>query len=316
MHRRQFLTTIGAASGSVCLLRPSTQITPPPQFNVGAITDGFSQDFEEALKVMKSYGLRWVEIRQVFGIYNTDASPAQVRLMKDLVSRYGFRVSVIDSAFYKCTLPGTKPIVSEKDTYPYGQQMDVLKRAFDKAHALGTDKVRIFTFWRVQNPATIADRIAAELQKATELAKNSGIRLVIENEEACNAATGHELAKTLAMVPAPNLGANWDVGNGYVEGEASYPDGYDALDKTRIWHMHLKGMSCRSGLTACTENIAGHGQNDLVGQFKALLRDHYQGTMSVECEFEAPGLTHIETTKRSVEGILRAMNAAVGAEKS
>jgi L-ribulose-5-phosphate 3-epimerase len=313
MYRRHFLKTVAAASASTCLLRStSTGLTPPSQFNVGAITDGFSQNFEEALQVMKSYGLRWVEIRQVFGIYNTDASPAQVQQMKNLVKQYGFRVSVIDSAFYKCTLPGTKPIVSEKDTYPYSEQMEVLKRASDKAHALGTDKVRIFTFWRIQNPASVSDRIADELRKATDAAKGLGIRLVIENEEACNAATGHELAKTLAMVPAPNLGANWDVGNGYIEGEVSYPDGYNALDKKRIWHMHLKGMICHPGLKDCTECIAGQGQNDLVGQFKALLRDGYQGTMSVECEYKAPGLTHLETTKQSVAGILKAMHAAVG----
>ncbi len=182
MHRRSFLQTLGALSGSACLLRSS----PASPFKVGAITDGFSQDFGDALRVMKSYGLHWVEIRQVFGIYNTDASPEQVRSMKELVRQYGFRVSVIDSAFYKCTLPGTAPIVKEKDTYPYKQQMDVLKRAFDRAQDFGTDKVRIFTFWRVSQPQTVFDRTADELRKATEVAKASGIRLVIENEEACN----------------------------------------------------------------------------------------------------------------------------------
>lgn len=311
MDRRQFLHCVAGAAGSVCLLRSTTQMTPPRQFKVGAITDGFSQDFGEALRVMKSYGLEWVEIRHVYGIYNTDVSPAQLRQMTELVKRYGFRVSVIDSAFYKCTLPGTKPIVSEKDTYPYGQQMDVLKRAFEKAHAFGTNTVRIFTFWRVQKPAAVSDRIADELRKATELAKSNGFRLVIENEEACNAATGRELAKTLAMVPASNLGANWDIGNGYVEGEESYPLGYSLLDKKRIWHMHLKSMSCRRALQGCTETIAGQGQNDLVGQFKALLRDNYEGTMSVECEFQAPGLTPLATAKRSVEGVLQAMSTAV-----
>jgi L-ribulose-5-phosphate 3-epimerase len=313
MDRRHFLHHFAGATGSVSLLRSAALMAPPPkQFKLGAITDSFSQDFEEALTVMKSYGLQWVEIRHVYGIYNTDVSPAQLRHMTELVKRYGFRVSVIDSAFYKCTLPGTKPVVSEKDTYPYGQQMDMLKRAFEKAHAFGTDIVRIFTFWRVQNPAAVTDRVADELRKGTELAKSNGFRLVIENEEACNAATGRELAKILAMVPTANLGANWDIGNGYVEGEASYPDGYNLLDKKRIWHMHLKGMTCQKALQGCTENIAGKGQNDLVGQFKALMRDGYQGTMSVECEFQAPGSTQLATAKRSVEGVLQAIAAAGG----
>jgi sugar phosphate isomerase/epimerase len=308
---------MAALSGSACIapawMRAAAEPpSPPPNFKLGAISDGFSQDFEQALKVMKSYSLRWVEIRKVFGIYNTETTPVQVRQMKELIDRYGFRVSVIDSAVFKCTLPGTVPVVHDEDTFPYQGQMDHLRRACDRAHALGAEKIRIFTFWRVAEPATLSHRIAAELEKAVGVANQCGMRLVIENEEACNAATGHELSAILAMVPASNLGANWDVGNGYMQGEISYPDGYRVLDKKRIWHMHLKSMTCQPGLKACSEAIAGQGQVDLVGQFKALLRDRYNGTMSVECEFEAPGLTHLETTKRSVEGVLRAMAAAVG----
>lgn len=260
---------------------------------------------------MKSYGLRWVEIRTVFGIYNTEATPAQVRQIKELLDRYAFRVSVTDSALYKCTLPGTTPVTNEKDTYPYAQQMDLLKRACDRANALGTDKVRIFTFWRVAQPSAVSQRIAGELRKAVDVAKGHGIRLLIENEESCNVATGAELSRMLAAVPASNLGANWDVGNGYMHGEISYPNGYDKLDKARIWNMHLKSMACQTGLKACRETVAGEGLVDLVGQFKALLRDRYRETMSVECEFSLPGLSHEQTTKRSLQGIIRAMQKAV-----
>jgi sugar phosphate isomerase/epimerase len=186
--------------------------------------------------------------------------------------------------------------------------MDLLKRACDRAHALGADKVRGFTFWRVAQPASLFHQIAEELGKAAEIADRAGIRLVIENEESCNAATGHELAKVLAMAPARNLGANWDVGNGYSHGEVSFPDGYNALDKKRIWHMHLKGIKCGAHLKNCSETFAGQGQVDLAGQFKALLRDGYNETMSLECEFKAPGLTHLETTKRSLEGLLKVIS--------
>jgi sugar phosphate isomerase/epimerase len=277
---------------------------------LGAISDGFSQDFDEALKIMKSYGLGWVEIRAVFGIYNTEASPAQMQRLKEALTRYRFRVSVIDSALYKCALPGTKPTKNEKDLYPYRDQMDLLKRASDRAHMLGTDKIRGFTFWRVAEPEKFSERIAEELGKAAEVAKGAGMRLVIENEGSCNAATGRELAGILKMAPAANLGVNWDIGNGYEHGEISFPDGYRALDKKRIWHMHLKGIECGSNLQNCSESLAGQSQIDLGGQFRQLLRDGYEETMSLECEFKAPGLTHLETTKRSLEGLLKAVNAA------
>ncbi len=290
-----------------------TTISPLSPFKLGAISDGFSQNFEEALQIMKGYGLSWVEIRQVFGKYNTEASPEQIRQIKSLVDKYGFKVSVIDSALYKCTLPDTKPVVNERDAYPYVNQMDLLKRACERGHALGATKIRGFTFWRVTEPESLTDRIAGELQKASEVAQHEGMKLVIENEETCNAATGHELAQVLAKAPAPNLGANWDVGNGFWRGEKSFPDGYNALDKKRIWHAHLKGVKCEAGFKSCTETIAGQGQNELTAQLKQFLKDGYQGTMSLECEFQASGLTHAATSRRSLEGLLKAASNALSA---
>lgn len=315
IQRRTFLKSIAAASGPAWLSARSGTLaatSPTTRFKLGAISDGFSQNLDEALSIMKGYGLRWVEIRNVDGIYNTEATPAQVRRMKGLVDHHGFRVSVIDSALYKCELPGTKSVRGEKDIYPYSGQMDLLKRACDRAHALGAHKIRGFTFWRVASPGAISQRIAAELEKAAEVANQAGMRLVIENEGSCNAATGHELSRILAVAPAANLGINWDIGNGYTHGEISYPDGYDALDHKRIWHMHLKGMKCDAGVKNCKETFAGEGQIDLTGQFKRLLQDGYEGTMSLECEFKTPGSTHLETTKRSLDGLLRAISAATG----
>src|SRR5579875_2781955 len=90
MNRRRFMGNLAVLSSSALLAGPAAGATmaPPRQFKLGAISDGFSQNFEQALGVMKNYGLRWVEIRKVFGIYNTEATPAQVQQMKELVNRY------------------------------------------------------------------------------------------------------------------------------------------------------------------------------------------------------------------------------------
>jgi sugar phosphate isomerase/epimerase len=274
-------------------------------FKLGAISDGFSNDFEEALKLMKGYGLQWVEIRQIWGVYNTEASPEQIRRVKELMDQYGFRISVVSTALYKCVLPGTVQIGHQKDAYPYSEQMDLLKRAADRAHAWGTETLRGFTFWRVAEPEKIAGRVAEEMEKAAAVAKSAGVRIAIEDEGACNVGTGHELARLLADVKAPNVGANWDVGNPWTHGEVSFPSGYDVLPKDRIWHMHVKGMACESPGKQCKNAFADEGSIDLVGQLRALRRDHYTGTMSLECEYSAPGMSHQQTTQRSMEGLLK-----------
>jgi sugar phosphate isomerase/epimerase len=314
MERRTFIkNSVLAAGAAICAGGDAWALPARPfgPFKLGAISDGFSQDLEQALKIMKGFGLQWVEIRDIWGKYNTEATPEEIRRVKSLMERYHFKCSVVDSNFYKCTLPRTKPVSREGNPYPYSQQMDLLKRACARCHAWGTDKVRGFTFFRVAEPEKIYPRISEELSKAAEVARQEGVRLVIENEESCNGATGRETAAILKMTPAPNLGFNWDVGNGYSRGEVSYPDGWNALDKSRVWHLHLKGMQCSPGLKACHESFPDAGVIDLTGQLKALERIHYDGSMSLECEFKAPGMTHQQTTERAMQGLIRDVKKAL-----
>jgi sugar phosphate isomerase/epimerase len=315
MNRRKFITTAGVLAGAGWLMESAAGLSlgsasPPKQFKVAVISDGLSPDFETALQILKSYKVKWVEVRTVWGKYNTEATPEQIRLLKDMLDQYEIRCSQVDTALFKCTLPGTKTLGSGRPVYPYEGQMDLLKRAMDRAHAWGTDKVRIFAFWRVAEPEKIFGRISEELQKAAEVAKSGGIRLTIENEDATNVGTVHELAAMLATLPA-NVGANYDIGNGMWLGEVPFPDGYKALDPKRIWNMHLKGAQCGPNFKDCQETFPDQGQIDLKGQLQALLHDGYRGTMSLECEFKAPGMDHTETTRRSLEGLLKVMSAAV-----
>jgi L-ribulose-5-phosphate 3-epimerase len=315
MNRRKFLTTAAVLSSAALLAENAAKLSsaaaPPKQFKVAVISDGLSPDFETALKILKSYQIRWVEIRSVWGKYNTEASPQQIRRLKELLDQYEFRCSQVDTALYKCTLPGTKTLGAGTPVYPYSEQMDLLKRSADRVHAWGTHQICIFTFWRVAEPEKIFGRISEEVQKAAGVAKSAGVRLAIENEDATNVGTVHELARMLATLPS-NVGANYDIGNGLWLGEVPYPDGYKALDPKRIWNIHLKGAQCHPNFKDCQETFADVGQIELKGQLQALLRDGYQGTMSLECEFKAPGMNATETTQRSLEGLLRVMSAAVG----
>ena len=69
--------------------------------------------------------------------------------------------------------------------------------------------------------------------------------------------------------------------------------------------MHVKGMKCEAADKQCQNAFADQGSIDLLGQLRALRRDHYTGTLSLECEYSAPGMSHLETTRRSMEGLLK-----------
>jgi len=80
------------------------------------------------------------------------------------------------------------------------------------------------------------------LRAAADKAGKKGVILVLENEAACNTATGAEAAEVLGAVRSPHFMLNWDPGNAAAHGENPYPDGYNLLPKDRIGHCHCKDM--------------------------------------------------------------------------
>ena len=55
-----------------------------------------------------------------------------------------------------------------------------------------------------------------------------GLLLVIENEFACNTATGREAAKVLEAIQTPHFALNWDPGNAVMRGEMdAFPGGWE-----------------------------------------------------------------------------------------
>ncbi len=85
----------------------------------------------------------------------------------------------------------------------------MLERSISLAKQFETDKVRCFDFWRVEDVKPFRAAMNAKLQVTAEKAAKHNIMLVLENEYACNTATGRESAATLAAVPAKNFALNW-----------------------------------------------------------------------------------------------------------
>ena len=304
MKRREFL--VGGTTALAMMNAMRAQAADVKQFKLGVITDEVTQDLEKALAWAQSYRLEWVELRNVWGKYITEFTPDEVKRAKDLLAKYGLRVSVLDSAYFKTTLPGTTSKFAEGQgdfaANKREPQEALLERAFARAKDFGTDKVRIFSFWRVADPKTVFDRVAKELDRTADIAKREGIRLVLENEFACNVATGAESAAMLDAVKAPALGLNWDSGNAYAAGELRpFPDGYAPLDKKRIWHMHLKDAE---GTGANWRPIGG-GKIDFVGQFRAILKDGFSGTMSLETHYLNAAKDKEASSRESMDGLLK-----------
>jgi L-ribulose-5-phosphate 3-epimerase len=312
--RREFV----AAGASAALLAGSAipmWSANVKQFKLGIITDEVTQDFEQALIWTKGFGLSWVELRFIWGKYVTELTGDDVKRAKDLLAKYNMRVSVIDSPYFKTLLPGTTSKFSDPKIDPlqsdFAKQDEVLERAMARAKDFGTDKVRIFAFLRVADPTSVFDRVAKELDRSASVAQREGIRLLLENEFSCNVATGIEGAAMLKAVKSPAIGLNWDPGNAFAAGEKKpYPDDYNSLDKKRIWHMHLKDAQDDPGRSESTWRPIGGGKIDYLGQFRAVLKDGYEGTMSLETHYLNAAKNKEASSRESMDGLLKIIQGA------
>ena len=270
-----------------------TKNPPAPIFEVGAITDEFSPDsLDRALGAMADLGMTFAELRVVGGKNIIDHSDTEIDEVRAKVEARGMRVLSIASPVLKCTLPDAPPVAPhiQQDMFSsasgFDDQPRLARRAFEIADRMGARVVRVFSFWRTIDPDACFERVASALRELADEAQKRNLIVGIENEHACNIATGAETAQLLAAVDHPALQVIWDPANAFVTGETPYPQGYAHLPLPRIVHVHAK--DCTVSDHAPAWGPLGEMGIDWRGQLSALARDGYRGTISLETHWKGP----------------------------
>ena len=312
--RRTFMAGLGAAAVSSAL-SPRSRARAASTFRISVLTDEISQDLGHACEVAaRDFGLGWVELRAMHNknVINWDAH--DIADARSILERFNLQVSEIASPVFKTDWPGApKSPFSPKTPqfgadFTYEQQDELLERAIELAKAFKTPYVRIFDFWRLDNPAPHRKAIDDRVRDAAVKAGKNGVTLNLENELACNTATGAEAARLLGVVRERSLMLNWDPGNAAARGEKAYPEGYGRLPKDRIGHLHCKDV-VPAGNTKTEWAAMGAGTIDWVGQFRALKADGYHGALSLETHWRGAG-TAEASTRKSMAGMKELLQRA------
>jgi sugar phosphate isomerase/epimerase len=292
ISRRHFSAGMGAAAASLALPRKAQ--AAGLHLRVGVISDEISQDFDHACYVLsKEWGLHLVELRELWGKNLQAISDAQIAEAQGILAKYNLQVTDISSPLYKVDWPdappsqyGSKADLHGADEAGFRQQDEVLDRSISLAKQFKTNKVRCFDFWRIDDVKPYRAAINAKLQEAAEKASRHNILLVLENEYACNTATGREAAATLRGVASRNLGLNWDPGNAVMRGELdAFPNGWDGLPKDRIHHCHVKN-AVKDSAGKMVWSPVNIGYIDWAAQFKALAAIGYAGAVNLETHWK------------------------------
>ncbi|HVL25024.1 MAG TPA: sugar phosphate isomerase/epimerase family protein [Thermomicrobiales bacterium] len=256
---------------------------------LGVITDEISEDFEQALAVCNDLNIREVELRSVWNTSIVEHDDDALGRIERMLFDGGFAVCGIASPFLKCHIAGDG--AAEGRTHSATettreQQWDVLARSLEVAARLDAPIVRAFSFWRIDDPESAREDILATLQEATARTAAAGKLLGLENEHACNIATGEEAAWYLERIPDATFGLIWDPGNEAALGHAPFPDGYNAV-RGRIHHVHIKDATNLGEPVGFT--VIGEGIIPYEDQFRLLKEDGYPGVLSLETHFNLDG---------------------------
>jgi L-ribulose-5-phosphate 3-epimerase len=312
LTRRDFVAgMVVTATAAGSRFSPMAESTSP--FRVSVINDEISQDFGHVCEVAsKEFGMGWIELRGMWDKNIVNLDEKEVAEARRLLDKYQLKVTDIASPLFKVDWPGApKSKYSEAKSFnasfTLAEQDGVLDRAIDMAKAFGTDRVRCFDFWRLDDQAPYRDAINEKLRDAAAKAEKKGIILVLENEPACNTATGAESAKILSAVQSRSFMLNWDPGNAAASGEIPFPDGYNLLPRDRIGHCHCKD-TVKKGKGFDWAPMGG-GMIDWADQFKALKRDRYHFAVSLETHWHGGG-TPEESSRKSWAGMKKLLQEA------
>jgi L-ribulose-5-phosphate 3-epimerase len=310
LSRRDFLgTALLVLPGSELVLSPGAAAAALP-FKLGIITDELTQDLERALDFIQEYHLAYCELREIWNKNIMNLSAEELSRAQQTIQRRRLHVSDIASPLFKYNLPEMPAREEKRDTFRANftdqDTEDLLRRSFELARLFGTTKVRIFSYWRVDEPEKAYPHVRDRLAQAAKAAAQNGMVLVLENEHTCNVGTGKELGRIVRDVNSPHLRGNWDPGNAVMLGEVPYPDGYRQV-RGLFSHMHVKDIKRDSRTGKLTWAPVGGGLVDYRGQIKALREDKYEGTVSLETHYRRPDGNKIESTRESLEGLLKIM---------
>jgi sugar phosphate isomerase/epimerase len=296
LSRRQF------AAAALLPLAGRLRALPLSDFKLGVTTDEIDDDPAVAAQFLHRYGLVWGEVRNIWGPYNTDQPVEKVRQARAIFDEQGVHVSVLDTGFFKIPLPPDTPAGRRI----LDEQWKLLDAAMERATVFGTRKIRIFTFMLNpgEKPSAGSDaRIDELLREAARRARPGRFLLAVEDIGGGHVSNAAESAALLKRVKDDNVGLAWDPNNAAQSGEQPFPEGYRMLDPARIFHVHLRDY--RHNAAGVVEWAAvGQGEFDNLGQLRALLKDGYKETFTLETHWRDPR-GKLYSTETSLKALLK-----------
>ena len=259
-------------------------------FKLAVFSDEVSQDLTKAIQVCKDFSLNGVEIRSVWDRKGPQhLSDGDLERIKDLLGEAGLEVCAISTPFLKCD-------IGEPDQYQ--EQLRILRRSIEVAHALNAPIIRGFTYWRTDDPKAVFNQIVEDFTEPVKILEEMDMVMGIENEASTNIGSGAELREFVDAVASPRIVPLWDPCNVRFMGAEYFPFPEDYYNlKGRIAHVHIKDARWNTAKNAAECTRIGEGETRLAEQIAALKADGYDGWLSLETHWRPTELSEDELNR-------------------
>lgn len=238
-------------------------------FTPGIINDEVSQDIRTVCEFAKRFDVRALEIRSVEGKSLSELTAKDARDIQSVIRDAGLYVASLAAPAFK-----TKAENAENELRRF-------RRFAELAEIFECGIIRGFDFEKCGMPA---EERAEWLSRAADIAAERGAVYALENDPGLHADTVAEVRNVLDHASSPALKALFDPGNAVYgrENARPYPDDYELI-RDDIVHIHVKDVIWQNGKPQMVR--VGDGKVDYPGLIRRLIRDGYNGVLSLETHY-------------------------------
>ena len=241
-------------------------------FTLSAFGDEIDNDLTLQLRTLRDLHVGGLELRGAWGTNVLKMNDEQAATVRRLCDEYGIKVCCLGSPI------GKTPILD-----PIEKEEANLKRLFEIGRAVGTHRIRIFSFYPPDTSTNAGydayvPQSIERLARLTELAAKEDFLLLLENEKDIVTDTPERCHAVLEKVNSPCLRFAWDPANFVQVGvDGPMTRGWNLL-KSYIAYVHVKDALLADGSVRPAGGGDGQVQELLVG----LRAMGYQGVLALE----------------------------------
>jgi len=232
--------------------------------------DEISDDLNEQLRVMSEEGLRYLELRGVWGKNVLQLTDEEAKKVKHILMDNNFKISAIGSPIGKIGINDD-----------FAEHLRNFKRTLELAKFFETHYIRIFSYYipEGERPEKYRDEVIKRMEKKVQWAEREDVILVHENERGIYGDIPERCRDILSTIDSPYLRANFDPANFVFENVKPYQEAFPLLEEFTSY-VHIKDALHRQEKVICVP--AGEGEAEVKEVLKALRDNGYQGFLSLE----------------------------------